>query len=640
MKEPAVNDLDRGSDAQWRRELRQFGAGQHSRAWRILGAKQICYGGVQGTRFATWAPNARAVRLVGDFNAWQGDGHALQHDEGSGIWSLFVPELGPGRLYKFEIEQAGGAKVVKTDPFGRYFESRPGTAAISVAESDYAWQDAAWLASRSDWQSAPLSIYEVHLGSWQRHPDGQFCSYSELADQLIPHVLELGFTHIELLPITEHPLDQSWGYQTTGYFAPTSRHGTPDEFRAFVDRCHQVGIGVLLDWVPGHFPRDTHALARYDGTALYEHEGAQRGEHPEWGTLVFNFGRNEVRSFLISSALYWLEEFHLDGLRVDAVASMLYLDYARKPGEWIPNRHGGRENLEAIDFLRELNTVTHRECPGSVTIAEESTAWPQVSRPVYLGGLGFSMKWNMGWMHDTLGYLSADPVYRQFDHQALTFGIMYAYTENFVLPFSHDEVVHGKRSLFGRMPGDDWQKFANLRLLLTYQFSYPGKKLLFMGAEFANPWEWNDAVALPHFLGDEAPRRGISKLLADLNRLYRLELALHAHDFTPEGFSWIDCHDASQSVISFERLSAQELVLIVLNFTPVVREDYRIGVRDPGAYCEILNSDAACYGGGNIGNLGKVDAEAKPWMGREHSICLRLPPLGALWLKRVAESEH
>ncbi len=633
MREQPAMSIHHGTTHLDATALTAFGAGQHVRAWQLLGAHVCEQDGVRGTRFATWAPNARAVRVLGDFNHWQGGLHAMQPDPDSGVWQLFVPDLRAGHLYKFEITDVHGQLKLKTDPYGRQFECRPGTAAIVTAASQHVWTDADWLERRGGWQSTALSIYEVHLGSWQRHEDGGFYSYAELADSLIPHVQALGFTHIELLPVTEHPLDQSWGYQTTGYFAPTSRHGTPDEFRSFINRAHEAGIGVLLDWVPGHFPRDEHALARFDGTALYEHEGIERGEHPEWGTLVFNFGRNEVRSFLISSALYWLEEFHLDGLRVDAVASMLYLDYARKPGQWLPNRHGGRENLEAIDFLRELNTVTHRECTGSITIAEESTAWPQVSRPVYLGGLGFTMKWNMGWMHDTLDYLGAEPIYRQFNHQALTFGMMYAYTENFVLPFSHDEVVHGKRSLLGRMPGDEWQQFANLRLLLTYQFSYPGKKLLFMGAELANPWEWNDAVAMPHFLAQDRSRQGIAALLADLNHLYRKEPALFAREFETEGFAWIDCHDASQSVISFERKGADQNLIVVLNFTPVVRENYRIGVHHPGSYREILNSDAAGYGGSNVGNLGQIESEPTPWMGRDHSLCLRLPPLAALWLK-------
>jgi 1,4-alpha-glucan branching enzyme len=510
---------------------------------------------------------------------------------------------------------------------------RPGTAARVCGPQRHDWRDADWMASREGWQNKPISIYEVHLGSWRRRPNGEFLGYRELADQLIPHVQSLGFTHIELLPITEHPLDASWGYQSTGFFAPTSRHGEADGLCEFVDRCHQAGIGVYLDWVPGHFPKDGFGLARFDGSALYEHEDWRRGEHKEWGTLVFNYARNEVRAFLLSSALYWLKVFHLDGLRVDAVASMLYLDYSRGPGEWLPNIHGGNENLEAVDFLRELNVLTHREAPGSVTVAEESTAWPQVTRPTYVGGLGFSMKWNMGWMHDTLRYISKDPIYRHYDHQDLTFGLLYAFSENFVLPISHDEVVHGKGALWQKMPGDDWQKMANLRLLFSYMLTYPGKKLLFMGSELAQPWEWRHDEALPWSLAEDPTRQGLARLLGDLNRLYRNWPALHRHDFTAEGFAWIDCHDAAQSVISYRRLDGPDEAVVILNFTPVPRPGYRVGVPRPGWYRECFNSDSAIYGGSNLGNGGGVASDAIPWMDHPHSLLLTLPPLAGLILQ-------
>ena len=614
--------------------LTQFHQGRHLRAWQMLGAHVWTEQGIAGVRFAVWAPNAERVSVVGDFNGWDGRIHPMSNRGYTGVWELFVPGAGTGQLYKFEIRsRPHGTLLVKTDPYGRAFEVRPGTAARVCAASAYSWQDHAWMAARENWQHAPISIYEVHLGSWRRHADGRFLDYGELADALIPHVTALGFTHIELLPVTEHPLDASWGYQTTGFFAPTSRFGDPDGLRAFVDRCHQAGIGVYLDWVPGHFPKDGFALARFDGSALYEHEDWRRGEHKEWGTLVFNYARNEVRAFLLSSALYWLEEFHIDGLRVDAVASMLYLDYSRGPGEWLPNIHGGNEHLEAVDFLRELNTMTHREAPGSVTMAEESTSWPQVTRPTYVGGLGFSMKWNMGWMHDTLRYMSKDPVYRHYDHQDLTFGLLYAFSENFVLPFSHDEVVHGKGSLWQKMPGDDWQRMAHLRLLYSYMLTYPGKKLLFMGSELAQPWEWHHDEALPWALQEDPARQGLLRLLGDLNRLYRDWPALHERDFSADGFAWIDCHDAAQSVISYRRIGVADEAVVVLNFTPVPRLGYRLGVPRPGWYREVLNSDAATYGGSNLGNDGGVASDALPWMDLPHSIALTLPPLAAIVLK-------
>ncbi len=624
---PAIGDLD----------LHLFAEGRHQHIYRILGAHVCEHQGVSGVRFATWAPNARRVSVVGDFNQWHGLAHLMRVRGQSGVWELFVPGLGAGDKYKFEILDANGQLQLKADPYGNRFELRPANAAVICAQSAYRWHDTEWMARRAswDWQSSPVSIYEFHLGSWRRDPEGGFLNFREVAAQLADYVEELGFTHVELLPVTEHPLDDSWGYQTTGYFAPSRRFGEPDDFRYFVDYLHQRGIGVILDWVPAHFPRDAHALGRFDGTALYEHEDPRRGEHTDWGTLIFNYGRNEVKNFLLASANYWLEEFHLDGLRVDAVASMLYLDYSRKPGEWEPNRYGGRENLEAIDFLRELNALTHGRHPGTLTIAEESTAWPQVTRPTWVGGLGFSMKWNMGWMHDTLEYMSHEPIYRQFHHDQLTFGLMYAFSENFLLPFSHDEVVHGKASMLAKMPGDDWQQFANLRLLYTYMFTYPGAKLLFMGCELGEWDEWRHSGQLSWHLLEHAPHRGLQLLVKDLNRLYRAEPSLHRRSFSHEGFEWIDCHDSTQSVLSYLRRDGADYHLVVLNFTPVVRHHYRIGVPEAGCYAEVLNSDSEFYGGSNVSNGEAVASEAMSWMGRPHSISLTIPPLGALVLKRT-----
>jgi len=617
-------------------DLHLFGEGHHWHIQRILGANPHQADGIDGTLFAVWAPNAERVSVVGDFNLWDGRVHPLRNRGASGVWELFIPGLPAGSLYKFEIRNRdSGELLLKTDPYGKQFELRPHTAAITRGPEQYQWQDAEWMAQRSgqDWLHSPCSIYEVHPGSWQRAEDGGFLNYRELAHRLIIHLQETGFTHIELLPVTEHPLDASWGYQTTGYYAPTSRFGTPDDFRYFVDYCHQHGIGVLLDWVPAHFPRDEFALARFDGTALYEHADPRRGEHRDWGTLIYNFGRNEVRNFLLASALYWLEEYHIDGLRVDAVASMLYLDYSRDPHDWLPNIHGGNENLEAIAFLRELNTVTHSQQPGTVVIAEESTAWPQVTRPVNLGGLGFSMKWNMGWMHDTLEYMRKDPVYRHYHHDKLTFGLLYLFSENFVLPFSHDEVVHGKGSMLAKMPGDEWQRFANLRLLYTYMYAYPGKKLLFMGCEFGQGSEWNFEQALDWYVLEYPLHQGVKALLRDLNQLYRQDPSLHRHDFDPRGFEWIDCHDSDNSTLSFLRKDGDEISVVILNFTPVPRHDYRIGVPQGGLWHEVLNSDSAYYQGSNLGNNGLLQAEATPWMGRPWSLNLTLPPLGGLILK-------
>ena len=619
-------------------DLHLFGEGRHWHAYRFLGAHPRSVGAVEGVHFAIWAPDGERVSVVGDFNDWDGRAHPMRVRGGSGIWELFVPDIGVGDYYKFEIRDRSGNVQVKIDPYANAFQRRPETAGRICASSKFRWQDQDWMESRaeSDWQHKPMSVYEVHLGSWRRDADGEFLGYRELAEQLADYLLELGFTHIELLPITEHPLDDSWGYQATGYFAPTSRFGTPDDFRWFVDHLHRKGIGVILDWVPAHFPRDAFALANYDGSALYEHADPRLGEHKDWGTLIFNYGRNEVQSFLISSALYWLDEFHMDGLRVDAVASMLYLDYSRNEGEWIPNKFGGNENLEAVELLRRLNAVTHEQHPGSLMIAEESTSWPAVSRPTDLGGLGFSMKWNMGWMHDTLSYMSKDPVYRHYHHDLLTFGLVYAFSENFVLPFSHDEVVHGKLSILDRMPGDAWQKFASLRLLYTLMFTYPGKKLLFMGCEIAQGKEWDFAGELDWYLMDRPQHQGVSKLVADLNRLYRSLPALHDLDFSGEGFEWIDCHDSSQSVLSYIRKdrNGTEILAAAFNFTPVPRSDYRIGVPQPGFYREAINSDAEIYGGSNLGNQGGVESEHIRWMGRPHSIPMALPPLGALVLVR------
>lgn len=621
--EPLLHDSD----------LARFNAGEHTQAWRLLGAHLANDQGIEGIRFGVWAPNAERVSVVGDFNRWDGRAHPMRIRSRSGVWELFVPGVGEGALYKFEIRTANGAIQTKTDPYGRRFERRPATAAIVTGSARHDWGDAGWMAARGDWQQSPIAIYEVHLGSWMRRADGEFLDYRSLAERLLPYVQQLGMTHIEVLPLTEHPFDASWGYQPTGYFAPTSRYGQPDDLRWFVDHFHQAGIGVYLDWVPGHFPRDDFGLARFDGQPLYEHADPLRGEHPEWGTLQFDYGRPEVCSFLLSSALYWLAEFHFDGLRVDGVASMLYLDYARGPEQWQRNAQGGNQDLEAVAFLRRLNVLTHGEAPGSVTIAEESTSWPGVSLPPEAGGLGFSMKWNMGWMHDTLNYLHRSPVHRAHHHHELTFGPTYAFSENFVLALSHDEVVHEKGSLYGKMAGDDWQKRAHLRLLYTYQFTYPGKKLLFMGGEMANPWEWNDQLALPYFLLDEPERRGIADLVRDLATLYRDEPALHRLDFDPRGFAWIDCDDAAHSVVAYRRRDGSREVIVALNFTPLVRHDYRIAVAQPGDYRELFNSDAARYGGSNTGNLGSLTSQAAPELASEYAIELTLPPLGGVILQ-------
>jgi 1,4-alpha-glucan branching enzyme len=620
---PSVSDSD----------LALFASGGYAEAWRMLGAHPARFDQIDGIRFAVWAPNAERVSVVGPFCNWDGRCLPLRVLGSSGVWELFVPELAVGEIYKFEIRSSLTGNVeLKADPYAQAMEMRPSTASIVTSAQDYQWQDRDWMQRRPqhDWLHAPMSIYEVHLGSWQRHADGGFCSYRELAAELIPYVKKLGYTHIELLPITEHPLDDSWGYQTTGYFAPTSRFGPPQDLKFFIDQCHQTGIGVLLDWVPAHFPRDAHGLARFDGSALYEYADPRKGEHQDWGTYIFNYERHEVRSFLLSSACYWLEAFHFDGLRVDAVASMIYLDFGRK-GDFVPNRHGGRENIEAIDFLRQLNAVTHSRSPGTVIMAEESTDWPLVSRPVDAGGLGFSMKWNMGWMHDTLNYFKQDPIFRQHHQNQLTFAMMYAYSENFILPLSHDEVVHLKSSLLGRMPGDRWQQLANLRLLYTYMWTLPGKKLLFMGGELAHPWEWDFHVALPWSLLEHAEHRGVHQLISDLNALYVSEPALHRHEFEPQGFSWIDCNDHTQSTLSFLRRGDGRTVVVVLNFTPEPRLQYSIGVPDAGPYRVLLNSDSSHYGGTNLGNQA-VSTTNTARHGHPHTMTLDLPPLAALIL--------
>ncbi|MEW6166148.1 MAG: 1,4-alpha-glucan branching protein GlgB [Pseudomonadota bacterium] len=618
-----------------------FRQGRHYRLYDKLGAHPATVAGKAGAHFAVWAPNARSVAVIGDFNDWRENAHPLHaRSDGSGIWQGFVPGATPGNRYKYRIVSGRrDYRVDKADPFARQSEVPPRTASIIAEPPAQAWGDAAWMRDRHSKNAldAPLSIYEVHLGSWRRVPqDGnRSLTYRELAATLPDYLRQMGYTHVELMPVTEHPFYGSWGYQTTGYFAPTARYGSPDDFQSLVDRLHQCGIGVILDWVPSHFPTDEHGLAFFDGTHLFEHADPKQGFHPEWSSSIFNYGREEVRSFLISSALYWLDRFHVDGLRVDAVASMLYLDYARAPGEWVPNVHGGRENLEAIQFLRDLNEAVYTHYPDVQTIAEESTAWPMVSRPPYLGGLGFGMKWNMGWMHDTLGYFHQDPVYRKFHHDRMSFGIWYAFNENFVLPFSHDEVVYGKGSLLRRMPGDEWQRFANLRLLLGFQHLHPGKKLLFMGGEFGQWNEWNHDASLDWQLLDQPLHRGVQRLAQDLNRLHCSEPALHRRDFSSDGFEWIDVHDSERSVLSFLRKADEpkDTIVAVCNFTPVPRHNYRIGVPAGGYWREILNSDAPLYGGSGQGNLGGVDAAPVSMHGRYHSLTLTLPPLAIVCFK-------
>jgi 1,4-alpha-glucan branching enzyme len=616
-------------------DLHLAGEGSHFRLWEKLGAHVNVMGGISGVAFAVWAPNARSVRLVGEFNSWDGRLHPMRSLGPSGIWELFVPDLEPGALYKFEVVTAQGNLVLKTDPYAFATELAPNNAA-KVYLSDYTWNDDAWAKQRAatDAYTAPMSVYEVHLGSWRRGADNEVLSYRELAPLLVEYCEQMGFTHVELLPVAEHPFTGSWGYQVSNYFAPTARYGSPDDFKYFVDTLHRAGIGVFVDWVPAHFPKDEWALASFDGTALYEHVDPLKGEHPDWGTLVFNYGRNEVRNFLISNALYWIEEFHVDGLRVDAVASMLYLDYSREEGEWVPNRFGGRENLEAIEFLKQLNTVVHGEHPGVLMIAEESTSWPGVSRPIYIGGLGFGFKWNMGWMHDTLLYFGKDPVYRRFHHNQLTFSMMYAFSENFILPLSHDEVVHGKGSLLNKMAGDKWQRFANLRSLLAYMWAHPGKQLMFMGGEFGMEREWDHDHSIDWHLLDGEQHKGLQKLVADLNSTYSSVPALWQQDFTPEGFQWIDANDADNNVLSFFRTSAdgKEHLVCIANLSPVPQTGFRVGLPKAGTFEEVINTDADEYGGSNVGNMGSVEAKPVPWHGLDHSAMLTLPPVGVVWL--------
>jgi 1,4-alpha-glucan branching enzyme len=618
-------------------DLHLLGEGNHLASYRKLGAHPIVHEGVEGVAFAVWAPNARRASVVGDFNDWDGRRMPMRHRQGTGFWELFVPCLRSGSLYKYEmLGPDGNLLPLKADPYAQRTETPPRTASVIAAPSRHVWLDGGWLAerARNNDRVAPIAIYEAHLGSWRRNlaERGRYLTYRELADELVPYVRDLGFTHLEIMPVTEYPFDGSWGYQPTSLFAPTSRYGTPDDFRAFVDACHGAGLGLWLDWVPGHFPTDPHGLGRFDGTALYEHADPRQGFHRDWNTLIYNYGRREVWNFLLSSALFWLREFHVDGIRVDAVASMLYLDYSRNPGEWVPNAFGGRENLDAIGFLRRLNEFVFGEAEGATSVAEESTAWPMVSRPVYVGGLGFGFKWNMGWMHDTLHYMSLDPVFRKYHHNNLTFGLLYAFHENFVLPLSHDEVVHGKGSLIAKMAGDRWQRFANLRAYYGFMWTQPGKKLLFMGNEFAQEREWNHDIGLDWQLLADPLSQGVQRLVRDLNRLYRGTPALHQFDCEPDGFAWIDVANASESVVSYLRRgrAARPIAVVVCNFTPIVREDYRVGVPLPGRYYERVNTDAVEYGGSGVGNAGGVDAEVHPMHGRPYSIRLRLPPLAAL----------
>jgi 1,4-alpha-glucan branching enzyme len=617
-----------------------FGEGHWLRAWEKMGGRPAEIEGVRGYSFVVWAPNARRVAVVGDFNRWDGRTHPMRNLGASGLWEIFVPGLRPEERYKFEIHPVDGPPFLKADPFALFAEQPPRTASITWHLGRHEWRDEEWLEARGNRGTSldrPMSIYEVHAGSWRRKPEelGRSLTWRELADELVPYVKKMGFTHLELMPVMEHPYEPSWGYQVTGYFAPTSRYGTPDDFRRLIDECHVNGIGVILDWVPGHFPKDAHGLAWFDGSALFEHADPRQGEHQEWGTLIFNYGRHEVRNFLLANALYWLESFHIDGLRVDAVASMLYLDYSRNEGEWVPNKYGGRENLEAIDFLREMNELTHSHHPGTSTIAEESTSFPAVSRPTWVGGLGFTFKWNMGWMHDILTYVSKTPIFRRWDHQHLTVSMLYAFNENFILPFSHDEVVYGKGSMLEKAPGDPWQRAATLRLLYCFMYAHPGKKLMFMGSEFGQWREWSHDTSLDWHLLELDMHAGVQRFVESLNALYVAEPALHEVDFEPAGFEWIDCSDSDSSVVSFIRRGreGQQPVVAVFNWTPVVREGYRLGVPETGYYRELLNSDAEFYGGSNVGNAGGLSTDLIEAHGRPQSLNLTLPPLGGIILK-------
>jgi len=619
-------------------DLHLFAEGNHQQIYEKFGAHLRTIGKEAGVYFAVWAPNAQRVSVVGDFNGWDGRVNPMRKLLGSGVWELFLPGVQEGAHYKFEIRTPAGRVLLKSDPFAFFNQHGIETSSLVYDLDRYQWEDRAWMESRpaKQWHRSPVSIYEVHLGSWRRRADegDRSLSYLEFAQTLLPYVLEMGYTHVELMPIAEHPFEGSWGYQVTNYYAPTSRFGTPDELRHFIDKCHQSDIGVIMDWVPAHFPKDAHGLAEFDGTDLYEHLDPRQGEHRDWGTLIFNFGRNEVRNFLIGNALFWLDQYHIDGLRVDAVASMLYLDYSRKPSDWIPNVFGGRENLDAVYFLKRCNEVCYERFPGIMTIAEESTAWPGVSRPTHLGGLGFGFKWNMGWMHDFLHYMALDPIYRRFHQGNITFSLLYAYQEHFILVLSHDEVVHGKRSLLNKMPGDEWQKFANLRMFYAWMFGHPGKKLLFMGGEFGQWNEWNHDRSLDWHLLESPRHDGLRRLVQHLNHIYKQEPALWDQDDSHAGFEWIDFHDADNCVVAFLRRScAGDLLIFAVNATPVVRGNYRIGVPAGGFYREIVNTDAATYGGSNVGNLGGIQAEDAAWQGRTHSIAVNLPPLATVAFK-------
>jgi 1,4-alpha-glucan branching enzyme len=614
-----------------------FNAGDHHRIYDKLGAHYAEVNGVGGVQFAVWAPSAKSVSVIGNFNRWDRRYHAMRTLGSSGIWEIFIPGLPEGELYKFEVKTQEGVYLDKADPYGFEMELRPNTASVVNFLGGFTWTDDRWMERRrtTGQVDGPLSVYEVHLGSWRRAEENEWLSYHELADELTEYVKTMGFTHVEFLPIMEHPFDASWGYQVTGYYAPTSRFGSPQEFMYLVNHMHENGIGVLLDWVPAHFPKDIHGLGYFDGTHLYEHSDPRKGEHQDWGTFIFNYGRHEVKNFLISNALFWMEKYHIDGIRIDAVASMLYLDYSRREGEWVPNQYGGRENLEAIEFLKYLNSVVHQYHPGIITVAEESTAWPGVTNTLEHGGLGFDLKWNMGWMHDMLEYFTKDPVYRAHHHNNLTFALLYAFTERFLLPFSHDEVVHGKAAMLSKMPGDDWQKFANLRLVIGLMYGFPGKKLLFMGMEIGQWTEWNHDYSLDWHLLQWAPHQGVQRWLKDLNTLYMNEPPLHQVDFHYSGFDWIDFSDRANSIISFERKAADgSTIIAIYNFTPVPRMAYRVGVREPGAYRELLNSDGTFYGGGNMGNGGWIHSEPVSTHGRNHSLSLTLPPLAVLFLKK------
>ena len=614
-----------------------LGEGSHRRLWQVLGAHAIRHEGVDGVHFAVWAPNAERVSVVGDFNVWDGRRNPMRRRGATGVWEIFMPGLGEGTAYKYEIKGPGGAVMpLKADPVGFGSEHPPANASV-VRTIRGDWGDGDWMESRAAKHTtdAPISVYEVHLASWKRAPGNRMLSYQELAEQLVDYAADMGFTHIECLPVSEYPFDGSWGYQPVGMFAPTIRHGTPSEFRAFVDAAHRKGLGVILDWVPGHFPTDPHGLGRFDGTALYEHQDPREGFHQDWNTLIYNYGRVEVKNYLVSNALYWLEEYHVDGLRVDAVASMLYRDYSRKQGEWVPNKDGGRENYEAIDVLRSMNITAYGECPGIMTVAEESTAFPGVSRPANWGGLGFGFKWNMGWMNDTLSYMQKDPIYRKYHHHQMTFGLVYTWSENYVLPISHDEVVHGKGSMLSKMPGNGWEKFANLRAYYGFMWAHPGKKLLFMGQEFAQGAEWNHNQSLDWHQLDIAEHRGMQRLVRDLNRVYRHTRALHVNDTRPEGFQWIESNDAEAGVYAWVRkgTGADKPVVAVVNMTPLERK-YRLGLPAAGQWREILNTDAEAYGGGNRGNLGGVATEKTPWHGQTQSALVTLPPLCAIYLQQ------